>query len=109
MLSDRGRLMICIPRFSKVDGRLRTVGRAVVRIAEGLGADIEVSQKKNVLSIWVYYKKDGEEEVPVYFDWDRDWNEDAVLHTIASKLYGLSPYPEKYIPQVARSMVSHDG
>lgn len=100
--SDSGKFLICIPRFSRRNERFGTVGRAVVRVAELLGADIEVSQRKNVLSAWVYYKNGGKEEIPVYFDWGKDWDEDDVFHSIRSKLHGLSHLPEHAILQVVR-------
>jgi len=67
--------------------RFRIVGRAVVRIAEMFGADIEVSQKRNLLSVWVYYKNGEEEWSPIYFDWGKHWNEDEVFGAIRSEVH----------------------
>jgi len=66
--------------------RFRTIGRAVVRIAEMMDADIEVSQKMNLLSFWVYYKNGGEKWSSVYFDWGKDWCEDEVFGSIRSEV-----------------------
>jgi len=38
MLSDKGKFMVYASPFSTRNGRLKTVGRSVVRIAESLGA-----------------------------------------------------------------------
>jgi len=82
--------------------RFRTVGRAVVRIALILGADIDVSQKRNLLSVWVYYKNCGQEWSPVYFDWGKNWSEDDVFGSIRSEVYRLSNHQENIIVQSAR-------
>jgi len=60
-------------------------------MAELLRADIEVSQRRNLLSVWVYYKNDGKEWSPIYYDWGKDWSENEVLSSIRSELYRL-PY-----------------
>jgi hypothetical protein len=39
-----------------------------VKIAEMLGADIEISQRTDVLSVWFYYKNDEKDKVPLYSD-----------------------------------------
>jgi hypothetical protein len=100
--SNNGKLLIYAPRISGRNDRLKTVGRAVVRVAEMLGTDIEISQRRNVLSVWVYYKTDGKEKTPVYFDWGKNWSEDAVFQAITSKLYGLSFSSEHAVLQVIR-------
>ena len=66
------------------------MAHAVLRIADELGKDIEVSNKKNVLSVWVYYKERGERESPLYSDWEKNWNEDEVFRELKSVMYGLS-------------------
>lgn len=81
--------------------RFKTVGRAVVRIADLLGADIEVSQKKNLLSVWVYYKNGEQEWNPVYFDWGKDWDEDDVFNSIRNEVYSVASNHESVILQSA--------
>lgn len=90
MLSLSSKFLVCVPRFSRQNERFRAVGRAVVRVAEMLEADVEVSQRKDVLSIWVYYKNSENMEIPVYSDWEKDWDENHVFHAIRNKLYGMS-------------------
>lgn len=70
MVSNSGSFLICVPRVSgaRVHERFRTIGRAVVRMADLLGANIEVSQKRNLLSVWVYYENHGKEWTPIYCD-----------------------------------------
>ena len=90
MFSNRPKFSIHVPSFSMRDRRFRPVGRAVVRLAELLDADIEISQRRNVTSIWVYYQNCGKKEIPMYCDWGKDWSEDDVCNLIRNKLYGLS-------------------
>jgi hypothetical protein len=99
---SRGRFLIYTSRFARRGGRLKTVGHAVVRVAERLGANIEVYQRKDVLSIFVYYKDGGKEEIPVYCDWEKNWNEEDVYHAIRSVIYALSFHPEYAVLQTIR-------
>jgi len=91
MLSDNGKFLVYASPFSARNERLKTVGKAVVRIAERLGADVEITQRRDVLSIFVYYKNGGKEKIPVYCDWGKNWNEDDVYHAIKSVVY-LFPF-----------------
>jgi len=52
-----------------------------------LDAEIDVSQKRNLLSIWVYFKNGEEEWSPVYFDWGKHWSEEDVFGSIRSEVH----------------------
>lgn len=101
MASNGGSFRILVPRFSSVRTRERfkTVGKAVVRFADLLGADITVSQKRNLLSVWVYYSNSGEKWIPAYCDWGKDGDEDSVFRWIRSELYHLSRRYEGFVLQ----------
>jgi hypothetical protein len=96
--------MVYYPRFSRRNDRLRIIAHAVNRIADSLEANMEISPRKDVLSVWVYLKGSGNEKVPVYSDWGKDWNENDVFQAIKNKLYGLSYRPEHAVLQVIRRM-----
>ncbi len=102
-ISDR--FLICIPRASdkRARQRFKTVGRAVIRMAELLGADIEISQRRNLLSVWVYYKNEGKEWSPIYYDWGKDWSENEVLSSIRSELYRLPRHHNIFVSQSAQT------
>ncbi len=102
MLSDKGKFIVYASPFSTRNGRLKTVGRSVVRIAQSLGTDAEITQTSGVLSIFVYYENGGKEKIPVYCDWGKNWNEDDIHHSIWSAVYALSFHPEYPIPQTIR-------
>jgi len=104
MVSSNGTFLVCVPRVSGVRRRERfkTVGGAVVRMAELLGADIEVSQKRDLLSVWVYYKNGEKEWNPVYFDWGKDWSENEVFSSIRSELFSLPSHHNSLVLQSPR-------
>jgi len=101
MLSS-GKFLIYTSRFSRQGERLKTVGRAVIKVAERLRADIEVSQRRDVLSIFVYYKNESKNAVPIYCDWGKSWSEEDVYHAIRSMIYTLSFHPDYTILQTIR-------
>lgn len=88
MVSNSGSLLVHVPQVSglRTRERVRIVGRAVVRAAELLGADIEVFQKRHLLSVWVYYRNGERELSPIYIDWGKDWGEHEVFNSMRSEL-----------------------
>ncbi len=102
MAAPSGKFMVYASAFPGRSDRLKTVGRAVFRIADRLGADIEISQRRNVQSIFVYYRNGGKERIPVYCDWGKNWNEEDVYHSIWSVVYALSFHPEYSVLQTIR-------
>ena len=93
-LSNDDKLLIHVPLFSRQDPRLRIVVSAATRVAEMLGAAIEIRRRRDVLSVWVYYAKNGKERVPVYFDWGKNWSDNDVFHAIRGTIHGLSLHAE---------------
>lgn len=105
MASRIGRFVVRIPPSPRRMDRIRTVGRATVRIAEMLGADIEVQQRHNASVVWVYYDNGNKEEL-LYHDWSRDWSEEYIFNYIRRLLYGQSFLPEHAELQVVRGMLA---
>jgi hypothetical protein len=102
IIFSSGKFLIYASRFSRRRERLKTVGRAVVRVAERLGVDIEVYSRRNVLSIFVYYMNENNGEIPVYCDWGKTLNEEDVYHSIRSVVYALSFHPKYEVLQTIR-------
>jgi hypothetical protein len=73
--------------------RLKIVGSAVSRIADSLEVETELSGGKKLLSIYVYYRSDAGEEIPVYCDWGKSWEEDEVYQAIRNMMFVLSFHP----------------
>lgn len=102
IIFSSGKFLIYASYFSRRRERLKTVSRAVVRVAERLGVDIEVYPRKNILSIFVYYLNRNNEEIPVYCDWGKTLNEEDVYHAIRSVIYALSLHPKYEVLQTVR-------
>ena len=73
--------------------RLKIVGSAVTKVANSLKLETELSPRKKLLSIYVYYKSDAGDEIPVYCDWGKTWKEDEVYHAIRNMMFVLSFHP----------------
>jgi len=104
MLSENGKFLVYAPPSSLRNERLKTISKAVVKIAEKLGAEVEITRRRDVLSIFVFYKNGGEEEIPVYCDWGKNWDEDDIYHSIRSVVYALSFHPRYSVLQKIREV-----
>ncbi len=95
MLSANGKFLIYTPPSSNLRDRVRVVGSAVVKIAQTIKMEIEVARRTKLLSVYVYYRHDhDDDEIPVYCDWGKDWSEDDVCHAIKSVMFALSFHPK---------------
>jgi len=90
LASERRKFLIYTPVSLRHNERSRIVSRATSRVAKRLGLTIEVAETNRVLSPYVFYVKGDEEEVPVYCDWGKDWNEERIYSSIRSVVYALS-------------------
>ncbi|MFP3984786.1 MAG: hypothetical protein ACLFU9_02290 [Candidatus Bathyarchaeia archaeon] len=73
--------------------RLKIVGSAVAKVADTLKLETEVSSRRKLLSIYVYYKNDAGDEIPVYSDWGKSWKEEDVYRAIRNMMFVLSFHP----------------
>jgi len=103
MTGGRGKFLVCVPFGPGGNGRLITVGRAVLRVSEKLGVDVETYQKREASSIFVYYKDESREKIPVYSDWGKNWSEEEVYHSMRSVIYALSFHPKHLTLQTIRA------
>ncbi|MCK5631523.1 hypothetical protein KAH85_03095 [Candidatus Bathyarchaeota archaeon] len=74
--------------------RLRIVDSAVSKVAGSLNFGFEHSNKKELLSIYVYYEGASGDEIPLYCDWGKHWEEDEVSRSIRSMMFVLSFHPQ---------------
>lgn len=102
LASSLGKFLIYAPASSGSRQRLGVVGRAVSRVANRLGLEIEISRTSRVPSPYVFYLNRGVEDVPVYCDFGKDWDEDRIYNSIRSVVYALSFLPEFSILQSVR-------
>jgi len=102
LASSLGKFLIYAPASLGRRERLNVVSRAVSRVAKRLGLEIEISETGRVPSPYVFYLNRGVEEVPVYCDFGKNWDEDRIYKSIWSIVYTLSFLPEFNVLQVAR-------
>jgi hypothetical protein len=94
MYASSGKFLIYTSRFSSSSGRLRIINSAVARLAKSLGLGIEVASTQKILSVYVYYRNEDGEEIPVYCDWGKNWDEKDVYKAIRNMMFVLSFHPE---------------
>jgi len=106
MLYTNGKFLIYTPRLANKK-RLEVIGSAVSKIADTLRLEIEVARKKKLLSTYVYYRGYyDEEEIPIYCDWGKNWNEKEIYDTIKSIMFALSFHPKHATLQVIRKQIA---
>ena len=91
-MDNNGKLMIYASDAPQLE-RLRIVGSAVAKVADSLKLDTELSPRKKLLSIYVYYRSLQGDEIPVYCDWGKSWKEDDVHRAIRNMMFVLSFHP----------------
>ena len=91
-MENNGKLMIYASDTSRHE-RLRIVGSAVAKVASSLKLETELSPRKKLLSIYVYYKGDAGDEIPVYCDWGKSWKAEDVHRAIRNMMFVLSFHP----------------
>jgi hypothetical protein len=94
MYTDNGKFLIYTSRFSSQGNRLRVVGAAVAKVAKALSLGVEVASTKKILSVYVYYRNENGEEIPIYCDWGKNWCEEDVYKAIRNMMFVLSFHPE---------------
>ena len=96
MLENNGKFMIYSSDKQNYE-RLKIVGSAVTKVASSLKLETEISPRRKLLSIYVYYKGGAGDEIPVYCDWGKSWKEEDVYRAIRSMMFVLSFHPHHSI------------
>lgn len=94
MYAENGKFLIYTSRFSSHNDRLRIINSAVAKIAKSLSLGIEVASTRKILSVYVYYRNEEGEEIPIYCDWGKNWGEEDVYKAIRNMMFVLSFHPE---------------
>lgn len=82
--------------------RFKIVSSVVARLAETLRLEMEIVPKNELLSIYVSYRNEQGEEIPMYLDWNKKWNERKVYNAIKSMMFVLSFHPKHSFLRVLR-------
>ncbi len=92
MLSNNGRFLVYAPNHNK---RLGIVKPAVVKAAQNLRLELEVTHTKKLSPIYVYYRsRRDEEDIPIYCDWGKEGTVEDVYRAIQGMMFVLSFHPE---------------
>jgi hypothetical protein len=91
-LESNGKFTIYASSTPKTE-RLRVIGSAVTKVANSLHLETELSKKRKLLSIYVYYRGSEGDEIPVYCDWGKSWSENDVYRAIRNMMFVLSFHP----------------
>jgi len=106
MFSTNGKFLIYTSNVTS-KRRLQVIGSAVTKIAETLKLEIEVAKKNKLLSTYVYYRDYYDrEEIPIYCDWGKNWNEKEIYETIKSVMFALSFHPKHTTLQTIRKQIA---
>jgi len=105
MLENNGKFMIYASNSPRLE-RLRIVGSAVAKVASFLKLETELSPRRKLLSIYVYYKSDAGDEIPVYCDWGKGWKEEDVYRAIRNMMFVLSFHPRHPSLRTIRKEIS---
>jgi hypothetical protein len=92
MLESNGKFTIYASSTPRAE-RLKVIGSAVARVADSLNLETELSRKRKLLSIYVYYRGSEGDEIPIYCDWGKSWDEKDVYKAIKNMMFVLSFHP----------------
>jgi hypothetical protein len=92
MIENGGKFLIYASN-TPLPERLKVIGSAVAKVASSLRLETELSPRRKLLSIHVYYRSDAGDEIPVYSDWGKAWNEEDIYRAIRNMMFVLSFHP----------------
>ncbi len=90
-----GKLLLYASSVEDNDKRFRSVSEAAGRMAEFLQMPIEVvSVEKGIESIYVFYKSDDNEPIPIYWDGRDTSKRKDVFRKLSNMIFVLSFHPK---------------
>ena len=93
-MSSNGKILIYAPNSSDVGfSGVKNVKSAATKIAKRLKLGVEVIQREDLTSIWVYFENRDGQLVPVYFNYWPDCPEEEVYLKIRNMMFVLSFHP----------------
>jgi hypothetical protein len=100
-MSNNGKFMVYTSN-EPATNRLRVISRAVSKVANSLELKTEFSSKRKLLSIYVYYRSEAGDEIPIYSDWGKSCTEKDVHRAIRNMMFVLSFHPNHTNLRLAR-------
>jgi len=94
-MTTNGRIIIYVPGSPKGGFHgTEKIRKAACRIAERLKLEVEVIQRFDLSSVWVYFESCEGELIPIYFDYGLHRQEEEVYAKIRNMMFVLSFHPK---------------
>lgn len=94
MEANYGKLLVYAPNLTACRERLKLISAAVEKTARMLKLDFEVIALNGNSPIYVYYKDDAEELIPLYRDKNSEQSTEQVCTALRSMMFVLSFHPK---------------
>lgn len=104
MAAEGKLLLYSAPSFDAAS-RVEIVRSAVRRVAEKLDLKMEVAQGKSSGHVFVYYKSDMGDEIPIYSDFGKEGGVEDVYRAIVNMMFVLSFHPKHSVLKTIRGEV----
>ena len=91
-MSTRGKILVYAPDNNGFIG-IKSVENAANKIARRLKLGLEIIQRADLKSVWVYFESCDGQLIPVYFNYWPDCSEEEVYMKIRNMMFVLSFHP----------------
>ena len=92
-MSSNGKILIYAPNNSDGFDGVKSIESAASKIAKRLKLGLEVIQRADLNSVWVYFESCDGQLIPVYFNYWPDCREEEVYMKIRNMMFVLSFHP----------------
>lgn len=92
-MSSNGKILIYAPNSSNGFDEVRNVENAAGKIAKRLKLGLEVIQRADLNSVWVYFESRDGQLIPVYFNYWSNRSEEEIYMKIRNMMFVLSFHP----------------
>lgn len=94
--ANNGKLLIYASSSAPKRSRLEPVSSAAEKMAKQLRMNLEIKTfRKRFTQIYVYYKGDGDEPIPIYCSKGETSNSDEVYSVLKNMMFVLSFHPKQ--------------
>jgi len=92
-MSSNGKILIYAPNNSSGFDVVKNIENAASKIAKRLKLGLEIIQRADLNSVWVYFESCDGQLIPVYFNYWPDCPEEEVYMKIRNMMFVLSFHP----------------
>lgn len=101
-MSTNGKFLLYSAPSFNVASRLKIVQGAVKKVAEKLDLKVEIAQNQATSHVFVYYKSNVGEEIPIYSDFGKRGDAEDVYKSIVNIMFVLSFHPKYSVLKAIR-------